>query len=81
MSDNNTWVVRKGAGTFTLNHRKNKKVRSWHPSLKLTANAPENRVFSQKGTIVFQPLIFRGELLVFRGVCIFEFSTKHQPVD
>ncbi len=32
-------------------------------SLKLTANAPENRP-SRKETIVFQPSIFRGELLV-----------------
>ena len=35
----------------------------WLPSLKLTANAPENRP-SQQETIVFQPSIFRGELLV-----------------
>ena len=38
-------------------------VRKVLPSLKLTANAPENRP-SQKETIVFQPSIFRGEMLV-----------------
>ena len=32
------------------------------PSVKLTAKAPENMA-SQKETIVFQPSIFRGELL------------------
>ena len=35
------------------------------PSLKLTANAPENRS-SQKETIVFQPSIFRCENVSFR---------------
>ncbi len=34
------------------------------PSLKLTAKAPENRP-SQKERIIFQPTIFRCELLAF----------------
>ena len=35
-----------------------------YPPLKLRANAPENRQISPKGTFIFQPLIFRGKLLV-----------------
>ena len=37
--------------------------------------APENRP-SQKETIVFQPSIFRGYVLVFRGVIIYFFNKK-----
>ncbi len=42
-------------------------VRNDLPSLKLIAKTPENRP-SQKETIVFQPSIFRGELLVSGSV-------------
>ena len=36
------------------------------PSLKLTANAPENRPKRSNRKVVFQPSIFRGEHVSFR---------------
>ena len=55
-------------------------VRKVLPSLKLTAKAPENRP-SQKGTIVFQPSIFRGEMFVSgRVVTKFEIACPTKNV-
>ena len=38
------------------------------PSLKLTANAPENRPKRPKRKFIFQPWIFRGEHVSFKGI-------------
>ena len=43
------------------------------PSLKLTANAPENQ--HPRGIFIFQPSIFRGELLV-SGRLVYSFPTR-----
>ena len=47
--------------------------RDWLPSLKLTANAPD--VPPPKNSI-FQPLIFRGELLVSGRVSFFVYDSS-----